>query len=666
MELIYIYIDRYRTFSKQEISFSDKFYVKYDDEKHKLSISENKNYINIYPNHITNINGVFGKNGSGKTSLLSLIGKKIEERDIDNEIFVASPSNPHKKLEICSANKLRSDRMQHSSSYFLLYYDEKPQENVLKFIFETDDLDKYEDIFSAEKIEEKPELKCRYSKAKGWFPVVFQLQDGNNIACCSDLDNNLKKEISIIQFQHEVYKNNADIVNANNKEDIIALERRIVSQQNFYLKSQIKFLIEQMQLSKDKKMYADESYTISIEFSNDMYDKSDIVKDYRDFDDIDKTSEVQKIILAFLDYITRYLVATSSVDNKTYYDKKNIDTNLRNASECDVYNDLKNIYYEQIAETFVEDKVVRDSILLELREKINTLEEFLNNEETYKIKKDYTFHKLSIKISKESNVNAVCAFFDKFIDQTTSRILERKEYILDFRDCFKTSISYLSDGEQERLALFASIHEQINYYKEEQKFILLFDEIERSMHPDLCRCLISDLIDFLKQYSDKEFQIIIASHSPFIASDLLEKNIVCLQRQSENQNDCIKIEIAKNRSFAQNIYTLLRSQFFLEGFLGKYAERCIQLILKCLDSTEPDEIIKEVNQFLGGTVEYNSKQRIHSIKEARYFVEYIIQQIGEPVLRDELSNRLSNKMWGTIDDQIQYYRELIKELESKK
>ena len=73
MELVYAYIDKYRTFRKQEILFSKKFEIKYNKEKASLRIKENPNYFNIYPQNIVNINGILGKNATGKTSLLHLI-----------------------------------------------------------------------------------------------------------------------------------------------------------------------------------------------------------------------------------------------------------------------------------------------------------------------------------------------------------------------------------------------------------------------------------------------------------------------------------------------------------------------------------------------------------------------------------------------------------------
>lgn len=54
MELMYIYIDKYRIFENEKIVFSTKFLIDYDKSRKKLSIKENKDYFNIYPDNIVN------------------------------------------------------------------------------------------------------------------------------------------------------------------------------------------------------------------------------------------------------------------------------------------------------------------------------------------------------------------------------------------------------------------------------------------------------------------------------------------------------------------------------------------------------------------------------------------------------------------------------------
>ena len=64
-----------------------------------LTITRNKDYFDIYPGNILGINAVLGKNASGKTSFMSLIGERIDDRKNRGEIYVR-PEKPHDPLEI--------------------------------------------------------------------------------------------------------------------------------------------------------------------------------------------------------------------------------------------------------------------------------------------------------------------------------------------------------------------------------------------------------------------------------------------------------------------------------------------------------------------------------------------------------------------------------------
>lgn len=178
------------------------------------------------------------------------------------------------------------------------------------------------------------------------------------------------------------------------------------------------------------------------------------------------------------------------------------------------------------------------------------------------------------------------------------------------------------------------------------------------MHPDLCRNLISNLIDLLKQYSGKKFQIIIASHSPFIASDLLQENIVCLSREGDKSF----VSNMTEKPFAQNIHTILKSQFFLDSFIGEYARNCIDKIIKCLKYETIDEVKDELNKFLRSDKE-SEQELIDSAEKAKKYIEYVIDSIGEPIIRNELHRRLSNAKWLSAEEKIQFYQNKIRELE---
>ncbi len=72
MELVYLWVENYKNIHKQGFNFSPRFYCEYNEEENELTIKENENYIDIFPENI-NITAIVGKNGSGKSNLSECI-----------------------------------------------------------------------------------------------------------------------------------------------------------------------------------------------------------------------------------------------------------------------------------------------------------------------------------------------------------------------------------------------------------------------------------------------------------------------------------------------------------------------------------------------------------------------------------------------------------------
>lgn len=139
---------------------------------------------------------------------------------------------------------------------------------------------------------------------------------------------------------------------------------------------------------------------------------------------------------------------------------------------------------------------------------------------------------------------------------------------------------------------------EISNEYDNKSIILLLDEAELSMHPEWQQKFINMLIDsFQKLFPKIEFQIIIASHSPILISDIPKRNIIFMDK---NKDGSCKICNASNRkeTFGANIHTLFNDSFFLNGLpIGDFAKYKIQELFNraILDHECTPSLLYEIN-----------------------------------------------------------------------
>ena len=169
---------------------------------------------------------------------------------------------------------------------------------------------------------------------------------------------------------------------------------------------------------------------------------------------------------------------------------------------------------------------------------------------------------------------------------------------------------------------------------------LVLDEIELCFHPEYQRTFIYNLLNFIKRLGLNKkcaFNIILATHSPFILSDIPDCNILYL-KDGHQANKMITVN-----SFGANIHDLLRQSFFLEnGATGEFAKHLIQQIIERIQE------LRESHTTLS-TCEYQKWNAI-------------IRQIGEPLIRTKLSMMLDEVY---TDDAVERLNKEIIELEAE-
>ncbi len=137
MELVYLWVDKYKNIENQGFNFSPRFTCSYDGKN--LTINK-KEHVSIFPDNI-NVTAIVGENGSGKTSILEeiitnmqngvviyFVNNKLEilghERILkilhNNTDYIDNrlETNILENMQLITSDMMRLDKMEDFSDYF--------------------------------------------------------------------------------------------------------------------------------------------------------------------------------------------------------------------------------------------------------------------------------------------------------------------------------------------------------------------------------------------------------------------------------------------------------------------------------------------------------------------------------------------------------------------
>ena len=123
-------------------------------------------------------------------------------------------------------------------------------------------------------------------------------------------------------------------------------------------------------------------------------------------------------------------------------------------------------------------------------------------------------------------------------------------------------------------------------------FIILIDEVELHLHPEWQRNFIDYMNKFFRENNlNMKYQFIIATHSPFILSDIVEEQIIFINQDEKKSNE--------HNTFGANIYDIFEKGFFLENSIGKCSENYIHELSNTIYLFKAIEhIVKHQDYFL--------------------------------------------------------------------
>ena len=194
--------------------------------------------------------------------------------------------------------------------------------------------------------------------------------------------------------------------------------------------------------------------------------------------------------------------------------------------------------------------------------------------------------------------------------------------------------SSLSSGEKQQVYMVSSLLYHLynldsvtgNKVKYNNINIVL-EEIELYFHPEMQRTFIKYFLDSIARLEltkIKSINICFITHSPFILSDIPSNNIMFLKIENGKTIQ----EKTKKNTFGANIHNLLMDNFFFDSniFIGEYAHFKIDETIKWLNSIREEKEKKEKSVNSGFEL---------LLKDKNYY-KNIIEIIDEKIIKTKL------------------------------
>jgi predicted ATP-binding protein involved in virulence len=665
MELLYLWIEDYKNIHHQGFNFSSEYRFAFtptefetvtetNGEEGKTVKAGNLEVKDIYPelkeeekpfynffepseevirawkkNHlnsdeklgtITNVTAIVGANGAGKSNLLEFIKKEIREKiskiprigKVHPFIYVMRENNSN---IFCSGERIEI-KINSLNKTKVLVLEEFPEKKKLDqtFVFYSNQLNTFRNEGSSEA--SGPGKLISVSLSNGLLEAKGIFQKYNTI----NLENHLK-------FLRDNTSKAFNIILPFNPPEYLEIKIQLD-----YIPSNID---NSQRISFDKLKWEYIRLTLN--------PPAEITK----FDLIIKFLKIKRIhkILDLIQSNYEKRDDTNPIDSPSFVDILEFEERIKRFLNLNTHQKYAN------ARLILDDNQLFQSSYLNFFEKY--FKEELQQKITYP---QSNLEEEPIAITEISFIPRLDDF-NKFL-----YLIENSEY-----DFFNFSWVGLSSGEEAMLSIYSKFYQTLfdplggeSMFTKRRNLYLLIDEGEVGFHPEWQRKYLKYLIDFLPQiYAPANIQIILTTHSPFLASDLPKENIIFLQKAEPKTKEekfeivdgiqyergkCIVVDgLKKDKTFGANIHTLLSDSFFLqEGLMGEFAKRKIKQItdfykeVKIIEETLNKERVLDKSKddrFIGKEKEYKTK------KDNFWNIQKII---GEEYLAQIIKNHLED------------------------
>lgn len=582
-KLIYTYIENLNdVLINQGITFDLEFKIEFDYIESNLKLRKNKVIdIEYFGRNIDSIHLLIGKNGSGKSTFLNLLGMNKSDRFSFNSnqktcnwfslyylkenYFVLEGNN----INIINNIILDSEDII-NDSYSIVIKQDGDKFKKVEFIQQYKNVENDENT----EVDKIVYIYDYLTTNESWYTDSLNFSSFDDSLMYSRIY--AKKPLMIDVYNQIIKSKSTDNqeFNAKNVKLIVNKRDYLINQlnhQSFGLND-----TALMKMFKKIQLYGDNTKILCTQKNNfkNLTHKNKI--------EIKRWTHKEKFIIEFFEEIIIFKLLEAGQEN---YDLKDFDIKIELIDGIKFSGDIndfdnrinyllkliKTIYKEKINKKFIHLFDDIKKILIEISDHI-----FANSHlETL------------ISVLQDEELKNLIEFFDE-----TEQL--RSDFPLEIK------FSNLSSGELQYIKQFSKIKKSVKIAKNSknilEKIIILIDEPDSGFHPEWSRKYLSNLISELnsEEMGSLKFQVIITSHSPFIATDLPREYIKCIE-VNKDVNGNLLHEI-KDAEFGlmSNFYDLIKNDFFMSQPIGEYASLFFKKIISNINLLEKNMNNKKI------------------------------------------------------------------------
>lgn len=531
--LVAVWVSNYMGIENQGFNLGGKYTFDFRliDNTLTIEAKETINYVDLFQNSnsITNVTGIVGVNGTGKSSFLKLLNVIFAKKSLSSPVVLIFEEGAeyiyydYIGIEYLSFRRMPLPRIVVKMDSFI----RNTKDTEILTMFNDLDLIFYNSIISSQN---------------------DQYLEGNG---------NLINYSASYQFQKSVKLETSKIYikEFEEKEGFVPKPEKMFNLFKIFekerFKRQVKFLEWVRAQSNKFKSHLDEvNYPKQISL---WFDSQKL------FDKWDEEGKSQALVDLFLDCEKNVLESNFSDNEKL---EKLLKLHIGIVICMSRNKDLESYFKKVIGNI---EHVSKSDKLFDRQDKWIDL---VNN--------------LAIKFSKPRGV------FD--IDYTED-LWEFLSILIDVNEYFIAEIKYSwnprSSGEESLISQFAELFTAITSDSKNGNVIISIDEGEAYFHPEWQRKYISSLCSLLEVVNEvkelnKKFQIILTSHSPFIVSDIPHYNLIKLRKNDSKDK---KLELDNLETLGGNIFKLFQDEFFVDEFISAFAYEKIKEAVEYIKSS---------------------------------------------------------------------------------